>query len=146
MIPPRREVSLDTPHTVKGEPLRADPLCRKLRQQLLTEAWPRQALLHFAVDDQIAVLLVDREVSDRDSTDFPALLTVCTPDGAGGVHEQRLSVPAAPEQPFHRELADRVLSGEPMSVTPEGSRRNIAVMEAATASARDGGRPVEVAR
>ncbi len=77
-------------------------------------------------------------------TDHPAVLTVYTPDGVGGVHEQRLSVPAAPEQPFHRELADRLLSGEPMSVTPEGSRRNIAVMEAATASVRDGGRPVEV--
>jgi scyllo-inositol 2-dehydrogenase (NADP+) len=78
------------------------------------------------------------------AAESPALLTVCTPDGAGGVHEQRLAVAPAPRQPFHRELADRVLSGEPMSVTPEGSRRNIAVMEAATASARDGGRPVEV--
>jgi predicted dehydrogenase len=78
------------------------------------------------------------------STDHPADLVVCTPDGYGGVHEQRLGVAAAPAQPFHREVADRLLSGEPMSVTPEGSRRNIAVMEAATASARDGGRPVEV--
>jgi scyllo-inositol 2-dehydrogenase (NADP+) len=78
------------------------------------------------------------------AAESPALLTVCTPDGAGGVHEQRLAVAPAPRQPFHRELADRLLSGEPMSVTPEGSRRNIAVMEAATASARDGGRPVEV--
>ncbi|HEU0131758.1 MAG TPA: Gfo/Idh/MocA family oxidoreductase [Mycobacteriales bacterium] len=76
------------------------------------------------------------------AAESPALLTVCTPDGYGGVHEQRLSVPPPPARPFHRELADRLLSGEPMSVTPEGSRRNIAVMEAATASARDGGRPV----
>ncbi|MDQ1711282.1 MAG: scyllo-inositol 2-dehydrogenase [Frankiaceae bacterium] len=74
----------------------------------------------------------------------PAALTVCTPDGFGGVHEQRLAIAPAPAQPFHRELADRLLSGLPMSVTPEGSRRNIAVMEAATASAREGGRPVEV--
>jgi predicted dehydrogenase len=74
----------------------------------------------------------------------PALLTVCTPDGSGGVHEQRLSVPPPPAQPFHRELADRLHFGWPMSVTPEVSRRNIAVMEAAVASARDGGRPVEV--
>jgi len=29
-----------------------------------------------------------------------------------------------------------------MDVTPEGSRRNIAVMQAATASAEQGGRPV----
>ena len=40
--------------------------------------------------------------------------------------------------------ADALLSGWPMTVTPEGSRRNIAVMQAATASAADGGRPVEV--
>jgi predicted dehydrogenase len=81
---------------------------------------------------------------ERVPTDHPAVLTVCTPDGDGGVHSQLLSVQDAPPQPFHRELADRLLSGEPMSVTPEGSRRNIAVMEAATLSARDGGRPVEV--
>jgi len=35
-----------------------------------------------------------------------------------------------------------LLTGAPMSVTPQGSRRNIAVMEAATISAREGGRPV----
>jgi predicted dehydrogenase len=77
-------------------------------------------------------------------TDHPARLTVCTSDGYGGTHEQRLAVAAAPEHAFHRELADLLLSGEPMSLTPEGSRRNVAVMEAATASARNGGRPVEV--
>jgi hypothetical protein len=53
-----------------------------------------------------------------------------------------VAVPAAPRAPFHRELADHLLSGAPMSVTAAGSRRNIAVMEAATLSARDGGRPV----
>jgi hypothetical protein len=53
-----------------------------------------------------------------------------------------LAVPDPPRQPFHRELADALLSGAPMSVTPQGSRRNIAVMQAATQSAADGGRPV----
>jgi predicted dehydrogenase len=75
-------------------------------------------------------------------SDSPADLRVFTPDGAGGTSETRLSIPPAPPQPFHRQLADALLSGEPMDVTPEGSRRNIAVMEAATLSARDGGRPV----
>ena len=65
-----------------------------------------------------------------------------TPDGAGGTSETLLSIPPAPAEPFHRQLADQLLSGEPMEVTPEGSRRNIAVMQAATASAREGGRPV----
>lgn len=73
--------------------------------------------------------------------DSPAVLRLSTPDGQGGTSETVLSVPPAPAQPFHRELADQVLSGWPMTVTPEGSRRNIAVMQAATASAADGGRP-----
>jgi len=51
-------------------------------------------------------------------------------------------VPPAPSYPFHRELADQLLSGVPMSITPAGSRRVVSVMEAATRSAREGGRPV----
>ena len=86
----------------------------------------------------IGTLLEDRlAVSDS-----PAELRVFTPDGASGTSETRLSIPVAPPQPFHRQLADALLSGEPMEVTPAGSRRNIAVMQAATLSARDGGRPV----
>ena len=86
----------------------------------------------------IGTLLEDRLAH----SDSPAALRVFTPDGAGGTSETLLSVPAAPAQPFHRELADQLLSGEPMSVTPEGSKRNIAVMQAATLSAADSGRPV----
>ena len=85
----------------------------------------------------IGTLLEDRLAP----SDSPADLRVFTPDGAGGTSETRLSIPPAPAQPFHRELADQVLSGWPMSVTPQGSRRNIAVMQAATASAAAGGRP-----
>jgi scyllo-inositol 2-dehydrogenase (NADP+) len=82
-------------------------------------------------------------VEDRLATsDSPAALRVFTPDGAGGTSETHLSIPPAPPQPFHRQLADALLSGEPMEVTPEGSRRNIAVMQAATLSATMSGRPV----
>jgi len=87
---------------------------------------------------EIGTLLEDRlAVSDS-----PADLRVFTPNGDGRTHETRLSVPPAPAQPFHRQLADNLLSGEPMDVTPEGSRRNIAVMQAATLSAAQGGQPV----
>ncbi len=85
----------------------------------------------------IGTLLEDR----LGHTDSPAELRVFTPDGAGGTSETLVSIPPAPAQPFHRELADQVLSGWPMSVTPEGSRKNIALMQAATTSAADGGRP-----
>lgn len=71
-------------------------------------------------------------------SDAPAALTLLDADGS----RTALAVPAPPAQPFHRELADAMLSGLPMSITPAGSRRNIAVMQAATLSALDGGRPV----
>ena len=73
-------------------------------------------------------------------SDAPAALTLLGRDGA----RTELPLAAPPAQPFHRELADALLSGWPMTVTPQGSRRNIAVMQAATQSAADGGRPVEV--
>ncbi len=79
-------------------------------------------------------------VEDRFAvSDACAVLSLFGPDGS----ETALAVGPAPAYPFHRELADQLLSDEPMSVTPTGSRRNIAVMQAATRSAVDGGRPVE---
>ena len=42
---------------------------------------------------------------------------------------------------FHRELADHLRLGLPMSVTAAQSRRVLSVMEAASASAEDCGRP-----
>jgi scyllo-inositol 2-dehydrogenase (NADP+) len=86
----------------------------------------------------IGTLAEDRLVH----SDSPAALRVFIPDGRGGISETLLSVPPAPAEPFHRQLADALLSGEPMDVTPEGSRRTIAVMQAATLSAREGGRPM----
>ena len=73
-------------------------------------------------------------------SDAPAALSLLAPDGARTL----LAPVVPPRHPFHRELADALLSGWPMSVTPAGSRRNIAVMQAATASAADDGRPVAV--
>ena len=72
-------------------------------------------------------------------SDAPAELSLLDAVGSATA----LAVPPPPAQPFHRELADALLSGASMSVTPQGSRRNIAVMQAATASAANGGRPVE---
>jgi scyllo-inositol 2-dehydrogenase (NADP+) len=69
--------------------------------------------------------------------DAPASLRLVSADGS----ETLLALPPRPAHPFHRELADQLLSGAPMSVTPQGSRRNVAVMQAAMMSARDDARP-----
>jgi scyllo-inositol 2-dehydrogenase (NADP+) len=79
--------------------------------------------------------LVEETLAPADS---PASLTLHHPDGS----VTSVAVPAPPQHAFHRELADRLLSGAPMSVTADDARRNIAVMEAAVTSAREGGRPV----
>jgi predicted dehydrogenase len=70
--------------------------------------------------------------------DSPPLLDLHAADGS----LTRLATPPGPPYAFHRELADRLQLGLPMSVTGAQSRRVLAVMEAATRSARDGGRPV----
>ncbi|MCW2598620.1 MAG: oxidoreductase domain protein [Frankiales bacterium] len=86
----------------------------------------------------VGTLLEDRLAH----SDSPADLRVFVPNGDGRTHETLLAVPSAPPQPFHRQLADRLLSGEPMDITLESSRRTVAVMQAATLSAAQGGLPV----
>lgn len=70
--------------------------------------------------------------------DSPALLDLHHGDGS----VTRLAEPPAPAYAFHRELADRLRLGLPMTVTAQQSRRVLAVMEAASESADDDGRPV----
>jgi predicted dehydrogenase len=76
-------------------------------------------------------------------TDLPCELHVLTPDGAGESHDQLISLPAAPPQAFYRNLAGHLLAGQPLAVTPESARRNVAVMEAATRAA-ELGRPLDL--
>jgi len=76
-------------------------------------------------------------------TDLPCELHIFHPDGAGESHDQLLSLPAAPPQAFYRNLAGHLLAEEPLAVTPESARRNVAVMEAATKSA-ELGQPLEL--
>jgi predicted dehydrogenase len=76
-------------------------------------------------------------------TDLPCELHILRPDGTGESHDQLVSLPAAPPQAFYRNLAGHLLAEEPLAVTPESARRNIAVMEAATRSAQLG-QPLEL--
>jgi len=71
-------------------------------------------------------------------------LRVFTRERDGLIHEQQLTLPAAPLYAFHRNLANHLHSGEPLAIPPEESRRNIAVMEAAKRSAERGGEMVVV--
>ncbi|HEX2042739.1 MAG TPA: Gfo/Idh/MocA family oxidoreductase [Acidimicrobiales bacterium] len=73
----------------------------------------------------------------------PADLTVARYRGAGGLEE--MSLPLEPEVPFafHRNLANHLHLGEPLAVEPQSVREVVAVLEAATRSAAEGGQPVD---
>ncbi len=70
--------------------------------------------------------------------DAPPLLDLHTADGS----TTRVATPPGPAHEFHRELADQLRFGLPMSVTGAQSRRVLSVMEAASRSAAQSGRPV----
>jgi predicted dehydrogenase len=70
--------------------------------------------------------------------DSPPVMELHAADGS----ITQVATPAPEPYGFHRELSDRVRWGLPMTVTGEQSRRVLAVMEAARASAANSGRPV----
>jgi scyllo-inositol 2-dehydrogenase (NADP+) len=76
-------------------------------------------------------------------SDFPALVKVFRPAGSGA-HEELVALSPRDEHGFYRNLADHLAWGEPLAVTPNEARRNVAVMEAATLSIARGGAQIEV--
>jgi predicted dehydrogenase len=76
-------------------------------------------------------------------SEAPALVSLHRPDGAGGTHVEVLSLSPREPDGFYRNLADHLMLGEPLAVTPQEAGRNVAVMEAAARSIALGG-PVEV--
>jgi len=73
----------------------------------------------------------------------PAALSLAAYSSGTGVSEA--AVPLDPDMPFafHRNLADHLLLGEPLAVTTQSAREVIAVLEAATRSASEGGEAVD---
>ncbi|HET9075770.1 MAG TPA: Gfo/Idh/MocA family oxidoreductase [Acidimicrobiales bacterium] len=70
--------------------------------------------------------------------DSPATVWLHHPDGSRTEVAQPGSAPGR----YHRELADWLQFGEPLTADPDQSRDVVAVLEAAVASADDGGRPL----
>ena len=99
----------------------------------LTSRWRREAVISRT---EIGTLAEDRLLV----TDAPPDVLLIDSLGA----ETQLVPPEVPQFGFHRELVDELLYGWPMSVTVEQSRRVVAVMDAARASAHSRGEPVRV--
>jgi predicted dehydrogenase len=74
----------------------------------------------------------------------PVDLTVATYDELLGVRESIAPPAPSPGWGFHRNLADHLLLGEPLSVRPEQSRDVVAVLEAGHRSGSNGGELIEL--
>jgi predicted dehydrogenase len=81
--------------------------------------------------------LVEESLEPAES---PARVTVMRPGAEGRSHEEVLALPARSRNGFYRNLADHLLAGEPLAITPEQALRTVAVMEAATRSIAAGGK------
>ncbi len=71
-------------------------------------------------------------------------LSVFTRESGDIIHEQHLMLPPMPQYAFHRNLANHLHSGEPLAITPQEARRNIAVMEAAKYSVEHNGETISL--
>ena len=68
----------------------------------------------------------------------PADLVLARYESGIGISETRLALAPPPRFAFHRNLADHLLLGEPLAVTPESVRAVIGVLEAAQRSSDEG--------
>jgi predicted dehydrogenase len=73
------------------------------------------------------------------ATEMPPKLTVTRRHSSGQLFEQTLPLPPRPTFGFHHNLADHLLSGEPLTVPVSDSATVVAVLEAAARSAANGG-------
>ena len=69
-------------------------------------------------------------------------VTVHRRDRSGALHQETLTLAAGASYPFHRNLADHLLDGDPLAVEPAEARRTVAVLAAAQYSATHDADPV----
>jgi predicted dehydrogenase len=94
---------------------------------------------HWRTEKIVARNDIGTLVEDRLApADSPPALELHAADGS----ITQVATPPGPAHQFHRELADRLQLALPMTVTGAQSRRVLSVMEAASLSAADHGRPV----
>ena len=79
---------------------------------------------------------------DIPATEMPPELWLSRRLDAGDIETRKLSLPARRHFPFHQNLADHLLLGEPLAAPLEDSVQVVKILEAAARSAAGGGRLV----
>jgi predicted dehydrogenase len=80
---------------------------------------------------------------DIPATEMPPDIIVYRRTPSGRIEEIRPDIPPVDHYAFHRNLADHLLTGEPIAAPLQDSVKVVAILEAATRSMENGGR-VEV--
>jgi predicted dehydrogenase len=73
------------------------------------------------------------------ATEMPADLTLHRRHHSGQIATQKLAIPQRQHYLFHQNIADHLLTGEPLAAPLEDSVRVVAILEAAVKSAANGG-------
>jgi predicted dehydrogenase len=76
---------------------------------------------------------------DIPATEMPPDLTLHRRHPTGRIVSQKIAVPTREPYPFHRNLADHLLTGEPVAAPLEDSVKVVAILEAAARSMSRGG-------
>ena len=79
------------------------------------------------------------EKHDIPATEMPSDLTLYVRHASGQIVTQNLAIPKRQHYLFHQNIADHLLSGEPLVAPLEHSVRVVAILEAAAKSAANGG-------
>ena len=79
------------------------------------------------------------EKHDIPATEMPSDLTLYSRHPSGQIVTQNLAIPKRQHYLFHQNIADHLLSGEPLMAPLEHSVRVVAILEAAAKSAANGG-------
>jgi hypothetical protein len=79
------------------------------------------------------------EQHDIPATEMPADLTLQRRHPSGQIVAQKLAVPERKHYLFHQNIADHLLTGEPIVAPLEHSVRVVAILETAAKSAANGG-------
>jgi len=80
------------------------------------------------------------ERHDIPATEMPPNLTVYRRDDTGKIVRQKPAIPDRELYPFHRNLADHLLTGEPIAAPLTDSAKVVSILEAAARSMGNGGK------
>jgi predicted dehydrogenase len=81
------------------------------------------------------------EQHDIPATEMPPELRLTRRRPDGRLEERNMPLPLREKYPFHKNLADHLLLGEPLGAPLEDSVKVVAIMEAASISASNNGKP-----